>query len=89
MAGVLFIKMDDINQRIFFPAADNIQNQDRKSGGTLCSYLSAYAYAKDLSQAYTLYISGADSNGDGYADGISMNQILSRCLGFSIRPVSD
>lgn len=85
MAGVLFIKMDDINQRIFFPAADNIQNQDRKSGGTLCSYLSANAYANDLSQAYTLYISGADSNDDG----ISMNQKLSRCLGFSIRPVSD
>lgn len=89
VAGVLFIKIDDPNQRIFFPAAGNIRNINRSSVGTLCSYWSANGYDKDLPNAYTLYISGADGDGDGYADGISMNQKLSRCLGFSIRPVSD
>ena len=89
VAGVLFIKIDDPNQRIFFPAAGNIRNINRSSVGTLCSYWSANGYDKDIPNAYTLYISGADGDGDGYADGISMNQKLSRCLGFSIRPVSD
>ena len=89
VAGVLFIKIDDTNQRIFFPAAGNIKITGRTSVGTLCSYWSANGYDKNLPNAYTLYISGVDGDGDGYADGITMNQKLSRCSGFSIRPVSD
>lgn len=80
VAGVLFVMMDDTNQRIFFPAAGNIQSNKRDGGGTLCSYWSADACAKDSPYAYPLYIG---------KKGIHMNQQLSRWLGFSIRPVSD
>ena len=80
VAGVLFVVLEDTNQRIFFPAAGNIQNTDRNGVGTLCSYWSANAYDKDLQTAYPLYIG---------KDGITFNQKLNRCNGFSIRPVSD
>lgn len=81
VAGVLFIKIDDINQRIFFPAAGNIQITSRSSVGTLGSYWSANAFADDLSNAKTLYLSSEN--------GLSLNKPKARCLGFSIRPVSD
>lgn len=80
VAGVLFVVMDDPNQRIFFPAAGNIQNIKRDGTGTLCSYWSANAHAEALQYAYPLYIG---------KDGINVNQKLPRCYGFSIRPVSD
>lgn len=80
VAGVLFVMMDDTNQRIFFPAAGNIQNVSRDGANTLCTYWSANVHADDLQIAYPLYIG---------KDGISMNQKLPRCFGFSIRPVSD
>lgn len=81
VAGVLFIMMDDTNQRVFFPAAGNIQNVQRYSVGTLCTYWSTNAYDKNLPNAYTFYISKTT--------GITFNQKLSRCNGYSIRPVSD
>lgn len=81
VAGVLFIKIDDINQRIFFPAAGNIQNINRYSVGTLGSYWSANANANGSSDAKTLYLSSEN--------GLSLNKPKARCLGFSIRPVSD
>lgn len=80
VAGVLFVVMDDPNQRIFFPAAGNIQNIKRDGTGTLCSYWSTNAHAEALQYAYPLYIG---------KDGINVNQKLPRCYGFSIRPVSD
>lgn len=80
VAGVLFVVMEDPNQRIFFPAAGNIQNIKRDGTGTLCSYWSANAHAEALQYAYPLYIGNA---------GINVNQKLPRCYGFSIRPVSD
>lgn len=80
VAGVLFVMMDDPNQRIFFPAAGNIKHINRNSVGTLCSYWSANAYNDNLQMAYPLYIG---------KDGITMNHKLPRCNGFSIRPVSD
>lgn len=80
VAGVLFVVMDDPHQRIFFPAAGNIQNIKRDGVGTLCSYWSANAHAEALQYAYPLYIGNA---------GINVNQRLPRCFGFSIRPVSD
>lgn len=79
VAGVLFVMMDDTNQRIFFPAAGNIQNVSRDGANTLCTYWSANVHANDLQKAYPLYIG---------KDGISVNQKLPRCYGFSIRPVS-
>lgn len=88
--GVLFVMMDDPNQRIFFPAAGNIQSNKRDGVGTLCTYWSANAFADDNAQAFAhaLYISLIDLN-DPTKNGIIMNKMLSRCLGFSIRPVSD
>lgn len=80
VAGVLFVVMEDTTQRIFFPAAGNIQNIKRDGTGTLCSYWSANAHAEALQYAYPLYIGNA---------GINVNQKLPRCYGFSIRPVSD
>lgn len=80
VAGVLFVVMEDPTQRIFFPAAGNIQNIKRDGTGTLCSYWSANAHAEALQYAYPLYIGNA---------GINVNQKLPRCFGFSIRPVSD
>lgn len=80
VAGVLFVVMEDPNQRIFFPAAGNIQNIKRDGTNTLCSYWSANAHAEALQYAYPLYIGNA---------GINVNQKLPRCYGFSIRPVSD
>ena len=81
VAGVLFIMMDDTNQRVFFPAAGNIQNVQRYSVGTLCTYWSANAYDKDLPNAYTFYISKTT--------GITYNQKLSFCNVFSIFFVFD
>ncbi len=80
VAGVLFVVMEDPTQRIFFPAAGNIQNIKRDGTGTLCSYWSANAHAEALQYAYPLYIGNA---------GINVNQKLPRCYGFSIRPVSN
>lgn len=80
VAGVLFVMMEDTNQRIFFPAAGNIQNVSRDGANTLCTYWSANVHANDLQKAYPLYIG---------KDGISVNHKLPRCYGFSIRPVSD
>lgn len=80
VAGVLFVVMKDTHQRIFFPAAGNIQGQKRDGVGTLCSYWSANAWATSPGNAYPLYIGIA---------GINMNQKLARYYGFSIRPVSD
>lgn len=84
VAGVLFVMMDDTNQRLFFPAAGNIQgktqDQTRNGVGTLCSYWSANVWNTSPGYALPLYIGNA---------GINMNQKLPRCYGFSIRPVSD
>lgn len=80
VAGVLFVMMEDTNQRLFFPAAGNIQAKKRDGVGTLCSYWSANAWNTNPGYAYPLYIGKA---------GINMNQKLPRCYGFSIRPVSD
>lgn len=81
VAGVLFIKIDDINQRIFFPAAGNIQFTSRSFMGTLGTYWSANANANGSSDAQTLYLSSEN--------GLSLNKPKRRHLGFSIRPVSD
>lgn len=80
VAGVLFVVIADPNQRIFFPAAGNIQMVNRDGTSTLCTYWSANAYADDHQKAYPLYIG---------KDGITVNKRLPRCYGFSIRPVSD
>lgn len=80
VAGVLFVMMDDTNQRLFFPAAGNIQAQKRDGVGTLCSYWSANAWADGPGNAHPLYIGNA---------GINMNHKLARLYGFSIRPVSN
>lgn len=79
VAGVLFVATEDTHQRIFFPAAGNIQYTTRLSAGTLCSYWTSTCYSTDISKAYTFYIN---------AEKITRNSILSRCNGFTVRPVS-
>ena len=81
VAGVLFVSKEDPNQRIFFPAAGNIRGTKLESVGTQGTYWSATGYPQTPSTSYTLYMSKER--------GISLNQILSRCNGYSIRPVSD
>lgn len=81
VAGVLFVSKEDPNQRIFFPAAGNIRGTKLESVGTQGTYWSATGYPQTPSTSYTLYMSKER--------GISLNQILPRCNGFSIRPVSD
>ncbi len=81
VAGVLLVATEDTQQRVFFPAAGNVQNIYRQSAGTLCSYWTSTRNAKDnLTTAYTFYIN---------ADKITRNSILSRCSGFTVRPVSN
>lgn len=81
VAGVLFVVKEDPNQRIFFPAAGNIRTTKLESVGTQATYWSATGFPTTPSTSYTFYISKDR--------GISLNQILSRCNGYSIRPVSD
>lgn len=81
VAGVLFVMRDDIKQRIFFPAAGNIKETKRQSANTLCSYWSATSQNDNLQLAWPLYLSRDN--------GINRNAPLARCIGLSIRPVSD
>lgn len=81
VAGVLFVVKENPNLRIFFPAAGIIKHTSRSSVGTQGTYWSATGFSQTPSTSYTLYMSKEK--------GISLNQILSRCSGFSIRPVSD
>lgn len=81
VAGVLFVMRDDIKQRLFFPAAGNIKETKRQSANTLCSYWSATAQNDNLQSAWPLYLSRDN--------GINRNAPLARCIGLSIRPVSD
>lgn len=81
VAGVLFVVKEDPNQRIFFPAAGNIRNTILESVGTQATYWSATWFPTTPSTSYTFYISKDR--------GISLNQILNRCNGYSIRPVSN
>lgn len=81
VAGVLFVATEDPHQRVFFPAAGNIQNVSRQSAETLCSYwTSKRNTTTDSAKAYTFYIN---------ENGITRNSILSRCNGFTVRPVSN
>lgn len=89
VAGFLFVEKEDPNNRVFFPAAGNIQNIWRKSATTLCTYWCSTAYnaedkdnkTQDLSKAYCLYVSSTS--------GIKRNYMPARAYGLSIRPVSD
>lgn len=81
VAGVLFVATEDTHQRVFFPAAGNIQNTARQSVGTLCTYWTSTRNENNekIATAYTFYIN---------EKGLTRNSILSRCSGFSVRPVS-
>lgn len=81
VAGFLFVSTVDPNNRVFFPAAGNIKNDKRTSVATLCTYWCSNIDKTDSPNAHNLYISSKD--------GITQNSILSRCSGFSVRPVSD
>lgn len=78
--GILFVARIDTSKRLFFPAAGNLQNEERNGQGTLCTYWSSSLFSVSNS-AYCAYYSLV-SNTMGMKDG-------ARCKAFSIRPVSD
>ncbi len=81
VSGFLFVSTVDPNNRVFFPAAGNIRNISRESVATLCAYWCSNIDKTDSPNAHNLYISSTNR--------IKQNSILSRCNGFSVRPVSD
>ena len=81
VAGFLFVEAEEPNNRVFFPAGGSIQNLNRTSAKTVCTYWCANVYATNPSVAYNLYVSNTK--------GITRNSILSRVYGMSVRPVSD
>lgn len=83
VAGVLFVATENVDKRVFFPAAGNLQNIKRTSSSTLCTYWSATVHpdADKHHTAFNLYINESGVN--------KSHMWLSRAYGFSVRPVSD
>ena len=79
--GVLCVATADRTKRVFFPAAGNVQNVERKSKGTLCTYWSSSLYTANKSHAYCLYVN--NTNVETKYSGAP------RAYGLVIRPVSD
>lgn len=78
--GILFVDQIDTSKRLFFPAAGNLQKDERNGQGTLCTYWSSSLFSVS-SSAYCAYYSLVKNT-------MGMQDIV-RCFAFSIRPVSD
>ncbi len=78
--GILFVDQIDTSKRLFFPAAGNLQKDERNGQGTLCTYWSSSKFSVS-SSAYCAYYSLVKNT-------MGMQDIV-RCFAFSIRPVSD
>lgn len=78
--GILFVDQIDPSKRLFFPAAGNLQKDERNGQGTLCTYWSSSKFSVS-SSAYCAYYSLVYNT-------MGMKDIV-RCFAFSIRPVSD
>lgn len=78
--GILFVDQIDPSKRLFFPAAGNLQKDERNGQGTLCTYWFSSKFSVS-SSAYCAYYSLV-YNTMGMKDNV-------RCFAFSIRPVSD
>lgn len=81
VAGVLFVATEDINKRVFFPAAGNIQGQTRHSAGEHVIYWTSELNNTDASYANTLSVASDHIN--------KTYPKLQRFCGLSVRPVSD
>lgn len=84
VAGVLFVVKGDINKRVFFPAAGNIQGATRYSAGEHVIYWTSELNTDvntDASYANTLSVAFDHINA-------RHNKLLRYC-GLSVRPVSD
>ena len=79
--GILCVATADRTKRVFFPAAGNVQNVQRTSKGTLCSYWSSSLYTKTQQHAYCLYVDNTKV--------LTQYSGLNRAYGLVIRPVSD
>lgn len=79
VSGILCVATADRTQRVFFPAAGNVQSVSRTSEGTLCSYWSSSLNTQDKQYAYCLYVDNTKVQ----------TNILKRLFGLVIRPVSD
>lgn len=79
--GILFVDRVYTSKRLFFPAAGNLQKNERDGQGTLCSYWASSLFSANPSTAYYAHYSLKDFS-------MNMNG-TNRCKAFSIRPVSD
>ena len=78
--GILFVDQIDPSTRLFFPAAGNLQKDERNGQGTLCTYWSSSKFSVSSCAYCAYYLLVKNTMG--------MNDD-SRCKAFSIRPVSD
>lgn len=81
VSGVLCVATADRTKRVFFPAAGNVQNVQRKSKGTLCTYWSSSLYTANKQHAYCLYVNNTKVE--------TKYSGAPRAYGLVIRPVSD
>lgn len=79
--GVLCVATADRTKRVFFPAAGNVQNIQRGSKNTLCTYWSSSLYTQTKQHAYCLYVNTKEVK--------TKYSGLNRAYGLVIRPVSD
>lgn len=79
--GVLCVATADRTKRVFFPAAGNVQNIQRGSKNTLCTYWSSSLYTQTKQHAYCLYVNTKEVK--------TKYSGLNRAYGLVVRPVSD
>ncbi len=80
VAGVLFVSASDISKRVFFPASGFVYDTSLYDGGTYGRYWSSSLRTLDTGYACSLRF---DSS---YVSPLNFDY---RCLGFTVRPVSD
>ena len=81
VAGLLFVDKNDIDNRVFVPAAGGVYDTSLSNGGTNGYYWSSSLYTSDANNAYYLYF---------YSSTVSPSyNYCGRYYGFTVRPVSD
>ena len=80
VAGLLFVSASDISKRVFFPASGYVRVTSLGTGGTVGSYWSSSLNTSDTDCAYSLDFCTPD---------VSPSYSSNRCIGRTVRPVSD
>ena len=78
--GLLFVSKADINKRVFFPACGDVDGTSLSNGGTYGFYWSSSLRTSSTNYAYHLYF---------YSSYVDPSNYFYRCIGFTVRPVSD